>query len=92
MWETCAGHIERGEQLVIPFAAFDVEEQRTAGVGRVSRVNAAAGELPYQPRVDGPKGQAGLPLARSRAPGTLSSSQRTFVPEKYASSTRPVRC
>ena len=30
--------------------------------------------------------------ARSRAPSTLSSSHRTFVPLKYASSTSPVFC
>ena len=30
--------------------------------------------------------------ARRVASGTASSSQRIFVPEKYASSTRPVRC
>ena len=30
--------------------------------------------------------------ALARAPSTWSSSQRTFVPEKYASSTRPVFC
>src|SRR5439155_8841173 len=53
-------HIESGKQLIIPFPALDVKQQCTAGIGRVSRVNAASGQLPYQPRIDRPKGKAPL--------------------------------
>src|SRR5207342_205152 len=47
---------ERG-QLGGPSPPLDVVEERPACVGGIRRVDAAAGELPEEPRVDGPEGQ-----------------------------------
>src|SRR5262249_23685404 len=52
---------EEPEELVVPLERRDVEEQRPGGVGLVRRVDAAARQLPDEPRVDRPEGQLGLP-------------------------------
>ena len=58
----------------------------------VGDVPPAAGQLPHEPGVDRAGGEpARLPPA-SRAPGTWSSSQRSFEPEKYGSRRGPVFC
>ena len=85
-----ARDVEQREQLVVPVAGVDVEEQRAAGVGRVGDVHAAAGEVPDQPACRWCRTRARPLGARARAPGTWSSSHLSLVPEKYASSTRPV--
>ena len=68
----------------------DVEQQRARRVARVRDVRCAAGQFPDQPACRSCRTRVRPLRARARAPGTLSSIQRSFVPEKYASSTRPV--
>ncbi len=47
-----ARNVDDAQQLVVPFAAMDVEEQRARRIRDVGDVHAAAGELPDEPRVD----------------------------------------
>ena len=78
------------QQLVVPVQRVDVEQQRAAGVADVGDVHAAAGEPPDEERVDGAE-QHLAALARARAGrGCVSSRWVILVPEKYASTTRPV--
>ena len=46
-------HVENAAKLGVPSAHADVVEQRAGRIGGIGRVDPAAGELPYQPRVDG---------------------------------------
>ena len=64
----------------------DVEQHRAAGVGDVGGVHLAAGEVPHQPGVDRAEREVGVD--RDVA---LGSSHSNFVPQKYGSSTSPVR-
>ncbi len=57
-------HVEQAAQPLVPAQAADVEQQRAAGVGVISREHRPAGEAINQVRVDGadqsiPAGQAG---------------------------------
>ena len=45
------------QQLVVPGVAADVVEQGAAGVGRVGRVDRAAGQPPQQERIDRAEGE-----------------------------------
>ena len=83
-----ARHTEQLEQFVVPAAGVDVVEQRARGVAGVGDVGAAAAEAPRHPVSTVPK--ASSASARPRAPGMLSSSHRSLVPEKYGSIRRPV--
>ena len=69
------------EEFVIPGAGVNVEEHGARGVAGVGGVNAAAGQLPEQPGVDGAEGEfAGF--GEGRAPGTLSRIQEILLAEK----------
>ena len=76
-----ARHAQQFQQLVVPFAGVDVEQQRARGVGGVSGVNLAAGEPPQQIAIDGAEHQlvAASPLARARHviedPGHLGAGE-----------------
>ena len=48
---------EESEQLVVPGARIDVEQQRPRGVGGVGDVNLAVGQAPEQKAVDRAEGQ-----------------------------------
>ena len=48
---------QQREQLVVPIARAEVEQQGARGVGHVGGMHAAAGELPEQPGVDRAEGQ-----------------------------------
>ena len=61
--------------LVVPFERLEVHEHGATGVGDVGGMHP--GELPDQPRVDGPKRAVPLATASATA-GTLSIIQRTF--------------
>ncbi len=52
------GDPEDPQQLVVPFAGPDVEEQRPRGVARVGHVGLSARELVDEPGVHGAEGQA----------------------------------
>ena len=58
------GHAEQRQQLLVPDAAADVEQQRARGVGGVGRMHRAAGQPPEQEAVDRAEGE----FARLRAP------------------------
>ena len=61
--QQAARDAEEAQQLVVPLAGVDVEQQRPGGVARVGEVEASAGEVPDEPGVHGAEGQ----LARLRA-------------------------
>ena len=79
----CRGTLEQASAARRPSLAHDVVEHGARGVGRVGGVHRAAGQAPQQkscrsvPKASSPRSAAG-----PQAPGTLSSSQATFVPEK----------
>ena len=71
-------------------SCVQVEQHGARGVAGVGAVHRAAGQrhtsqVSTVPKASSPRS------AIWRAPGTWSSSQDSLVPEKYASSTRPVR-
>jgi len=55
--QQAARDAQRGQQLVVPLVAVDVEQHRARGVGDVGDVQAPAGELPHQPAVHRAEGQ-----------------------------------
>ncbi len=59
--------VEEAQQIVVPVAGVDVEEQRAARVRRVGDVRAAFGEVPDEPRVDGAEGELAAGRARAGA-------------------------
>ena len=76
----CArGTSNSAQQLVVPGAVADVEEQRARGVGRVGGVDRAAGQPPEQEACRSCRRRARPRSARARAPGTWSSSQAILV-------------
>ena len=48
-----SGDAEEAEQVVVPLHGVDIEEHGSRGVGGVGGKGLAAGEFPYEPRVDG---------------------------------------
>ena len=62
-WKHRPRNVEQREQLVVPFARVDVEQQRAARVRRVGDVDAARGQVPDEPAVDRAEGE----LAAARA-------------------------
>ena len=62
-----ARNVEERQQLVVPAAGADVEEQRAARVRRIGHVRRAAGQVPDEPGVDGAEGELALRRARARA-------------------------
>ena len=80
---------QAGEQLVVPVAGVDVEEQRARRVAGIGDVGCAAGEFPDEPAVDGAEREFARLRPRARA-GDVVEHPASFVPEKYASSTSPV--
>ena len=81
---------EELEQLVGPAPGADVVEQGSAGVAGVGGehpVRDAPGQLPQQPRVDGPERQSG---DRPSTPGAWASSQPSWWPRSRGRA--PGRC
>ena len=62
-----ARHAQDFQQLVVPLAVVDVEQQRARGVGGVGRVRLAAGEPPQQVAIDRAEQQLASLGALSRA-------------------------
>ena len=52
------GDAKKREDLLIPAAGADVEQHGARSVGRIGDVQAAGGELPDEPGVDGAEGEA----------------------------------
>ena len=84
----CAGSIARGmsqfgEHALVPVAVVEVVEHRARRVRRVDDVRRAAREL-VDRATNRPCRRQARPLRRARCMPSplLSSSQRTFVPEK----------
>ena len=72
-----AGCRSSAQQLVVPVAGVDVEEQRAGGVAtRRCTCTRAAGELPDEPACRSCRTRARRARARARAPATWSRSQR----------------
>ena len=86
-----ARHVEQAQQLVVPFAAVNVEQHRARGVRHVGRVNAAARQPPQQESSRSCRTRARRARRALARPTTLSRIQRILVPEKYGSSRSPVR-
>ena len=87
----CARHVEQLQQLVVPVAWRDVEQQRARRIRDVGDVRAVAGEVPRRARCP-PCRRRARRARRGRARrGTLSSSHAILVPLKYGSITNPVR-
>ena len=59
--------VEQPQQLVVPLQRVDVEQHGARRVAHVGHVTRAAGQLPHQPRVDGPERQLARFGARPRA-------------------------
>src|SRR5207253_2401606 len=59
-------HPEEPEHRLVPSNRADVEEEGARGIGGVGRVDAAPGEVPQEPRVDGAEGQLAAPGALAR--------------------------
>ncbi len=80
---------EQLEQMRVPVAGLDVEQQRAAGVRDVGDVRARrrsgsrSSQLSIVPKASSPRS------ARRRSAGSLSSNQASLVAEKYGSSTQP---
>ena len=76
-----ARHAQHLQQLVVPCAGVDVEQQRARGVGGVGGVHLAAGEPPQQIAIDGAEDQFAALGARARAghvvedPGDLGAGE-----------------
>ena len=84
-----ARHIEQPQQFVVPFQRVNVEQHRARGVADVGHVRRPP--VSFQISHVSIVPNASLPAsARARAPGTLSSSQRILLAEKYASMSSPV--
>ena len=64
-----AGTSKTSQSSSAQLPGFQVHEQGPRGVGDVGEMLAAAGQVPDQQRIDGPRGQL-APHARGRAPGT----------------------
>ena len=56
---------EEGEQLFVPLAGVELLQHRPRRVRHVDDVRTPVGQLPHEPRVDGPEGEAPL---RASAP------------------------
>ena len=82
-----ARHAEDLQQLVVPGAGADIEQQRARGVGRVGRVHAPAGQPPQQEGIDGAEGELAALGARARAgdvvehPGDLGRREIRVEPQ-----------
>ena len=63
-------HAEQLQQVAIPGALVDVEQQAAAGVGGVARMDLAAGQPPQQEAFDGAGGERAL-LRRGAAAGDV---------------------
>ncbi len=61
------GNAEDAQQLRVPLALHDVEEQRPRGIGHVRHMPLPAGQVPDQPAVDRAKGQLAPLGPRPRA-------------------------
>ena len=76
-----ARHAQQLQQLVVPFAGVDVEQQRARGVGGVGGVHLAGGEPPQQIAIDGAEHQLAAFGAGARAghviedPGDLGAGE-----------------
>ena len=76
-----ARHAQDLQQLVVPFAGVDVEQQRARGVGGVCGVRLAAGEAPQEIAIDGAEQQFAALRALTRAghliehPGHFSAGE-----------------
>ena len=77
------GSIARGtsriaEQLVVPVAGLDVEQQRARGVGRVGGVHLAAGQPPDQEAVDRAESKFAALGARAARPSPCRAARRSW--------------
>ena len=76
-----ARHARDLQELVVPLAGVDVEQQRARGIGGVGGVHLAAGEPPEQIAIDGAEHQLAALGARPRAgdvvqdPGDLGAGE-----------------
>ncbi len=61
------GNVEQRQELVVPRARLDVEEQGARGVGRVGGVDGAVGQFPKQKGIDGAERQFAVARPRPRA-------------------------
>ncbi len=62
-----ARNVEQREELIVPLAGVDVEQQRAARVRCIGDVGRAARQIPDQPRVDRAERELSALCARSRA-------------------------
>ena len=56
-----ARHVQQAQQLLVPRAGMQVEQQGAGGVARIGEVERAAGQLPQQPGVNRAEGQFAAP-------------------------------
>ena len=75
-------HAEQRQQLIVPTAVMNVEQQRARSVGRIGGVDFAAGEPPQQIRVDRPEGEFAARGEIADARASFCNSQASLVPEK----------
>ena len=52
-----ARNVEQGKQLVVPFAGMNVEQQGARSVAGIGDMGVAIRQFPYQPAIDGAKGE-----------------------------------
>ena len=55
--QTGSGHVEQGQQVIIPVILMDVVEAGAAGIGGVSDMHLTPRQAPYQEAVDGAEAQ-----------------------------------
>ena len=79
--QQCARDAEEAQQLVIPVAAMDVEQQRARGIRHVGRMHLPTGQPPQQEAVDRAEGELAALRAFPRAghvveqPGELRAGE-----------------
>ncbi len=74
-----ARHAQQLQEIVVPLAGVDVEQQRARGVGGVGRVHACRRSAATADSNRRCRTSVRRASARSRAPGTWSRIQATFV-------------
>src|SRR5438105_814497 len=65
-WQHRAWNIEQSKKLVVPVAAMDIEEHRSARVRGVGYMCGAARKIPDEPRIDGAEGELTARSSRTR--------------------------
>ena len=55
--ENFAGDAEKFEEVSVPFAGVEIEEEGARRVGDIGGVDFAGGELPEEPSIDGAEGE-----------------------------------